>query len=66
MNEKPSEWKRIDKYAIANGDWRIAKCFVDGTALYVLFGPEGERYGHFDSADDAKTFAAQLELGAQA
>lgn len=61
-------WNRVGPYAIGCGSWMIAKAFVDGATLYTLSSNEngGTRYGTFESAEDAKKYAAQLELGAQA
>lgn len=62
-----NDWQRINLYAIRKAPWTIAKVFVDGATLYVLSSDEngGTRYGHFNSADEAKEYAEALELGAQ-
>lgn len=54
MSDKPEtiQWKRIDAYHMRNGDWTIAKCFVDGATLYVLWHRK-ESKGHFECAEDA-------------
>ncbi len=58
-------WSRLNQYAIRKAPWIIAKAFVDGATLYVLSGDDGVRYGHFESADEAKSHAAALDLGAR-
>ena len=59
-------WKQVSKYAIQREQWSIAKCFVDGATLYVLHDAKGVRYGHYESAQEAKDMADSLDLAVQA
>lgn len=63
------KWERIkgDKAEwLRCAPWIIAKAFADGHTLYILSSDEGggTRFGHFQSADDAKRFVETLEAGA--
>ena len=59
----PEGWKRHNDYCIRKAGWYIAKCFVDGATLYVLHDEAGTRYGNFESAADAVSYADSLDLG---
>jgi len=39
---------------------------VDGTTLYVLHDVAGVRYGHWESAEEAKKMADSLDVAVQA
>lgn len=54
-------WIRHSDYGIKRGDWMIGKFFIDGATLYVLHDVQGVRYGHFESAEEAKQAAKQME-----
>lgn len=58
-----NDWKRISPYAIRKPPFYIAKAYVDGCTLYTLSDDNHVRYGTFNSADEAKQYADQLELG---
>jgi len=55
-------WERKGQYAIVRGPWAIAKVFVGGATLYVLTHDDGVRYGHFESAEEAKAMADSVEV----
>lgn len=59
----PVGWRRHNDYCIRRDQWYIAKNFVDGATLYVLHDEAGTRYGNFESAAAAASYADQLELG---
>lgn len=54
-------WERKGQYAIVRGPWAIAKVFIDGATLYVLTHDNGVRYGHYETAEDAKAMAESVE-----
>lgn len=62
-NGIPTGWRKHNDYCIRKAGWYIAKCFVDGATLYVLHDEAGTRYGNFESAADAASYAESLELG---
>lgn len=61
-----SHWQRVGAYAIERSPWRIAKSLMDGATLYTLFDTSGVRYGHFESAEEAKAEAERIEMAGQA
>ena len=58
----PAGWKRHNDYSIRRAGWWITKNFTDGATLYTLFGEDGTRYGHYESAEEAAAMAKSLDL----
>lgn len=53
-------WVKETEYNIRSGEYSIAKCFVEGCTLYVLYKKK-EINGYFECADDARSKAKELE-----
>lgn len=58
-----NEWAQVNPYAIKRGAWFISKAMVDGATLYTLHDSAGVRYGHWETAKEAKDFAEAMERG---
>ena len=60
-----TDWKRVNPFCIQRDGWFISKAFSEGATLYQLFDTAGVRYGHFDSADEAKAAVVAMEKAAE-
>lgn len=52
------EWTRVGAHGMKAGAWRLARCRVDGVAVYVLTHDDGRRW-QCASAEAARAVAEE-------
>ena len=54
-------WTRVGQYGLKSGQWLIGKILSSGVPRYVLSKTGGDSLGWFDTSDEAKQKAEELQ-----